>query len=167
MPTLQGENRILYQWFGTFITQYDVMNLIGPIRVAYTYLISNRIKDISWQLGENLVQRQNYLHGITEVRLIENNYYGIDLLIQMLIQPFAEQPVGEDVGYWTAKFAERLMFDLMAYVGKQIPPIEISRTELGLSPAELAGKEVKKFNEQQMMPKPEPIKWKIINKGKI
>lgn len=128
MPVLEGTSdiRSTLGWRGTLITQYDIMRYPAEISKStpsiMRELLAKRLQQVSWQVAAELVRRGLYLYAVLDCRLLEmDRYYSVDLLLNLLVQPYKERLTIDEINYWEAKFAERLMFDLMAYVSRQIP----------------------------------------------
>lgn len=195
MPMLEGisTTRTTFGWRGTLITKYDIVSLKVPpgysIYQPYVQLLSKKIMQIAWGIAADLVKRGLYLHAVTDCRLLEvDAYYAVDLFLAMIVQPYKENLSIDEIGYWETKFAERLMFDIRSYVGRQIPVVapsyEASRALYAdvNKPGVVTPEEYKaRLNEVDsevikilkmanlMVDKPKPVehKWQVINRGKI
>lgn len=127
MPLLDGNSttRSAFGWRGTLVTRYDLMTRSLPMasfRQAYTRLLSERLRQIAWQIASTLVRRGLYLHAVTNCQLLPmDTSYAVDLCVTAIVQPYKENLTIDEMGYWESRFAERLMFDFGAYINSQLP----------------------------------------------
>jgi len=178
MPRLEGSEsaRSILGWCGTLVTKYDVYQLPIPIKESYYRFVSKRLQSIAWDVAKSIVAQGLYLHAVSDCRtIVMDSPYAQDLYLQLLVQRRTDKLTIDEANYWEAKFAERLVFNLMAYVGRQLPVARFNKeaylrkewelVKQGLvTPAEFEGL------RKRQTPKEVPImvehKWKIVNKGK-